>query len=100
MTVLDEVLQAETLVATKIAEATTVAAEQVATAKAAHTDAVEAEKVRLAEVEVDTLAAHANTVQTNSEAITTAATKDVTVIKAAYEAKAADLTKKISDAIA
>ena len=100
MTVLDEVLQAEATSATKIAEAKTVASQQVADAQKAHTIALETEKNRLSEAAAAELVAHEQTVQKNSQAITAAAEKEVEAIKAAFAAKTADLTKKISDTLA
>jgi vacuolar-type H+-ATPase subunit H len=100
MTVLDEVLQAENHAATKLAEAEVAALTQAADAKKAQGEAVAAEKKRLAQAEATALAEHEKTVHTKSQAITVAAEKDVTAIKAAFEANAATLQGKISAAIA
>ena len=100
MTVLDQVLQAETAAATAIAEAKAAAAQQVADAKKAHTDAVEAEKAKLAAAEVAALSSYEETVQKDSQVIIDAAQNDVAAIKQAFETKKTDLLKKISDAIA
>jgi len=100
MTILDEVLQAETDAATKIAAAEAEAVSQIADAKKAQAEGVQAEKDRLDDAETKTLAEHANTVQTNSQAIVTAAEKEVAAIKATFDAHADKLQGKIKEAIA
>ena len=100
MTILDEVLQAETDAATKIAEAKAAATSQIADAKTAHTEAIEAEKQRLAQTEATELAEHEQTVQANSQAIIAAAEKEVKEIKATFAANATKLQEKIQAAVA
>ena len=100
MTILDEVLQAETDAATNIAEAEAAAVSQIADAKKAHTEAVQAEKSRLDEAQATAVAEHEQTVQTNSKAIVAAAEKEVTAIKASFDANATKLEGKIQAAIA
>ena len=99
MNVLDEVLQVEKDTAAKVAAANEAAATQIADAKKAQADAVEAEKARLAELESDTLTKHELTIQKNSEEIIAAASHDVAAIKAAFANKASVLTKKIAEAL-
>ena len=100
MTVLDEVLKAETASATLIAEATAAAIQQVADAKKAHADTVSAEKVKLAEAEATALSVHEQTVQKKFEAITSAAEKEVATITAAFAENEARHVQKINDSIA
>lgn len=100
MTILDEVLQAETAAATKIAEAKAAATDQVADAKKAQVEAIQAEKSRLEAAETKALAEHANIVETNSKAIITAAETEVAAIKSTFDANAATLQGKIQAAVA
>lgn len=100
MTILDEVLQAETDTATKIAEAKAAAASQIADAKQAQAEAIAAEKNRLAEAEATALTEHEQTVQKNSQAIIAAAETEVAAIKATFETNASKLQEKIQAAVA
>jgi len=99
MTVLDEVLQTEKAAATKVAEATVAAVEQVTVAKTTHAEAVEAEKVRLAVVEASELAEYTKTVQTNSEVILSKAANDAADIATAFSSQQSVLERKINEAI-
>ena len=61
---------------------------------------MQAEKSRLSEAEAKALAEHEQTVQANSKAIVTAATKEASAIKASFDAQATTLEGKIQAAIA
>jgi len=100
MTVLDQVLQAETAAATAIAEAKATAAQQVADAKKAQADTIEATKAKLAEAEIAALSSYEETVQKDSQALVASAEQKVAAIKQVFETKRADLVTKITDAVA
>lgn len=99
MTVIDQVLQAEKASEEKLTEAKVTAAATVAAAHKNQAQTLSDEKARLAEVEKNELAAHANQVEKSAQEIVQKAEVAVKAVEDKFAQKSASLVNKIKDAL-
>lgn len=96
MTVIDEVLAAEKASEQKVAEARDAAVISVVAARKEQQAAIDAEKMRLAQVEDKELSAHAEKIAKEATKIVENAYAQVKAVETKFEQKSSEISKKIT----